>query len=577
MFAARIAELQLAVSPAFPARCDVPLTHAVGTLNDAMDPVCAPGMSANACALERYDTPPPLSSLASGCAPSSPGCLVAKWVSRCTNGTEQCTEREARCVDGTRGLAYIKPAPGSKHWVFYVDASGSPCHGDRCWTNYRFLSVLGSPKSAKALSTLFPESPTPRTISGAGVMIGDPMVSPLAQGYNRVQLDRCTELTSDTVQMIGLTDGVSDAVREVYASESPGTAQMLPAETRRSSVPVHHRGLNVWTALFATLTTAAGRDLNGDGTPDLSSFADADVVWIISGSDGANWVVHGGDLLAERVRQFAPNAQVRLGIDSFFRAGIDNEARYLPDAGPAFNIYQSTYSEDRSCGPLDVYDPYRRAPVTATCDDTNYAPNQTLVPKHSIFSRASMDARGVVIDASCRQYHGADDRPCYDTAHVLVHHLATAHLVISDRNDPAVSGAELMYVGDTTLTWRSGTGAFGRRTLDTARDIERHSTTAQREEGALAFGTTLLMLRNANRQGQPPAAVHVFTGDASRMSLQMTRCNGTTPAGPSVSVFDAIRYFDDRTRIPDPFMVEDPDDAAGTFWLTGGSCTGGPQ
>jgi hypothetical protein len=213
--------------------------------------------------------------------------------------------------------------------------------------------------------------------------------------------------------------------------------------------------------------------------------------------------------------------------------------------------------------------------TNVSCSDANYQPSAIASPILGIFDRPHIDGRGLLLDASCVAHHAANPAPCYDGAHVLVHHVSTPHLIVADRNDPKVKTTELTYAGNGALGWPPGTQAYAKRVLELARDIERYHATAKREEGALPARSVGIFLRNGNRTGNP---VHVFTGLDERMNLAMTPCNAAgTQVGASHTVGEVFRDFGDPAALPDPFLVEDPNDAAGTFWLSGSQCGAGPQ
>lgn len=582
LFAARIVELERTLLPGFPLDCDAVLNQSVGDLSPqgAPTPLCAAGLTANGCADSRLLEPPAIDSLPPGCwSASGPNtnCLRAKWIAPCADGTSSCVVPEARCIDGTRGQAYVQGTPGAKRWVFYMNPGGSPCNGEKCWFNYRYLPTLGSLSSAEALSTLHPDGTSVAAIAGSGITDGS--AANELFDYNRVEMNRCGEFASDRVDQIPVADGVSDAVRMAIGSElSPAAINSLPVATRQSFVPVYHQGRNMWRSLFHMLTIAAERDLDGDGTADVDSLANAEVVWIVAGSDAANWLVHAGDGLADLVHEVAPNAQVRLGIDSFLKPGIDSEGRYSPSAPADFNVYDHPYHATGLCGPLTLRDPFTRATVEdVECSDANFLPGVSASRLLGIFERAHMDGRGLRLDESCVAQHTPNLAPCYDMAHVLVHHLSTPHLLVGDRKDPKVRTNELPYAGDGSLSLPSDQ-AYANRILDLARDIEHYASSDKREEGALALGTVGIVLRNANRMGAPAAAVHVYTGMNERMNLAMTQCNAAgEQVAPRLTIGEMFRHFGDPSTVPDPFLVEDPNDAAGTFWLTGSQCGAGPE
>ncbi|MFN0245763.1 MAG: hypothetical protein ACKV2T_02575 [Kofleriaceae bacterium] len=564
--AARLVELQREQQASFALDCDLPLITNVGR-RSASAPLCQAGVSANQCADALFFDPPAISTLEPGnCA----SCMRGKWLPRCRDGSEACAPAdEARCVDGTRGQIYVRPgAPSSRNWVIYLTPGGSTFAGAAAWVAYRYFPELDQADTAKTLSNLHPDAPTAASVSATGILRDG---APLGD-FHRVMVNRCSELSSDTIERAPVTDGVpAENLAAMAADAPPDLLARLPTETRRSTVDAFHRGRNLWDAMFHQLTTEEGRDVDGDGDADIAqSFADADVVWIIGGSDAAHWVLLGADLMADMIHQVAPQARVRVGLDSFLHGGLDNEGRYVAGTASDFNVYDNPFSETQACGPLTLFDPYTQTDATnVVCSAANYSAGNAPSPFRDQFQRATMELRGFLVDESCAAYHQADVSPCYDGAHVLLHHLSTPHLLIGDRFDPKNRSGSVVYASDGRLAWRGSSTDYGVRVLDLMRDIEAHvqSGRGTREEGALPQGSTSIVLRNGGTQ-----AAHVFTG-SDRIDLRMTSCTGTT-AGSSVSIGDAFARFG---MLADPFMIEDPNDPSGSYWDTGNGCQGSPQ
>ena len=124
------------------------------------------------------------------------------------------------------------------------------------------------------------------------------------------------------------------------------------------------------------LATNAGRDLNHDGVPDVPSLANATVILNAFSSDAAYWGVFAADRLAAEAQSIAgPEVDVRLLIDGFFPAALDNEGRYSAGAPSPFNLLADGYSTTGLCGPLpDNLD----GVANEVCSDARYLPGQPL-------------------------------------------------------------------------------------------------------------------------------------------------------------------------------------------------------
>ncbi|KAB2896030.1 MAG: OmpA family protein, partial [Kofleriaceae bacterium] len=108
---------------------------------------------------------------------------------------------------------------------------------------------------------------------------------------------------------------------------------------------------DTWRAAFRHLTTDAGRDRDGDGTPEMPSLADADLVILSAASDASMWVTFAADRLAAELRAIAgPEVEVRFMIDGLFPPMLDNEARYHADAPEDFDGLE----DDDGCPEVDA-------------------------------------------------------------------------------------------------------------------------------------------------------------------------------------------------------------------------------
>ncbi len=548
LFALRVAELGGATD------CTAALAAPVGKLRRTTGPgLCAAGESPNACRDRLYDTPPDLADLdpACGTTPANPSCLRGAFLPRCADGGDACAEDEAVCVDGTRPLIYARPATTggpSTVWWFHLGGEGGPCEGASCWADYRF----GDNAFKLAMSTLHPEGPASAFNNPGGVMSGD-AARPYA-AVNRVRFERCTDAASDATEVVSAPNGVPPEFAERY----PG----VPVATAESRVPVWYRGLATWSAAFHAMATNAGRDLDGDGTPDMPSLADATTVVISGSSDASMWVVMAGDRLAEELRSIAgPDLDVRIAVDGNFPVMLDNEARYQAGAPEGFNIFAHPYHVTGLCGLPENGD----GVANEACSDAAYKPGGR---GHTSFS-----TRGVFRDVSCEAEHGVGAPQCFDRNHILMHHLETPVLVLADQEDVTISSNPVAYadvpgyvLGDITH--------FRQRVVDQGWDIVDHWGTTAREEGPGEAGGFVIIQPKTRREGQPRGrATHVRFANDDAMAETMTLCaaNGTKIATASYNAMIAA-WLDNN--LPQAFAIEDKRRTlpSGSFWVTGASC-----
>ena len=213
--------------------------------------------------------------------------------------------------------------------------------------------------------------------------------------------------------------------------------------------------IGVWVVLFLlagflianlltdALTTDAGRDLDGDGAPDLPSLADATQVLIAGSSDASIWTSLAVDRFADELRALAVAAvDVRFLSDVYFPPSLDNEARYRPEVPEGFNMLADPYSETGLCELPDNEDGIDNE----ACSDASFQPGAQL--------RLSYGRRGVRLDASCEAFHGDDAPVCYDRNHTLFHHVSVPWLVLADQEDNTVSDEAPVYADDRSYHWQ---------------------------------------------------------------------------------------------------------------------------
>jgi hypothetical protein len=485
-------------------------------------------------------------------------------------------EGEAICADGTRPMVFVEPATSgaSNKWIFYLSGEGGPCHGENCWVSYRYKQpLMGDPGPALSMSTMHPDLPRGASIGGDGIASGS-LADPTSD-YNRVVFNRCSDAASGAIESVPIPDGIPATMECAF----PGLVGAN--ETRRSYAPTYHRGFYVMTAAFNTFDVVGGVDLDGNGSIDVPSLADATHVAIAGSSDAAYWVGVAGDHLADEVEAIAgDDVDVRLLLDGYFIGGLDNEARHTAAPPAGFNIFDAPYTTTGLCGPLDV----DGDGVVEACSDAVYQAGGPLDVDTTYFERASMEVRGTLIDQSCLEFHalvGDGDAPCYDRSHVLMHHIDTPYGVFADQEDQKLYDSEVSYF-EGNVAWgplNPFLAEYRTRILETARDVEDFWST-QREEGAMANEDVLLLLRKARRAGQPiSAAHHVYFGSDVRMNLPMTQCErlggGASMVLDVVTIEDAVDEWITNPAAAQARVFEDAVNAAAapTWWVTSnGAC-----
>ena len=561
LFASRILEMQRERTASFPADCDAVLVDDIGTL--ASGPLCRAGESPNDCQARLYESPPALpGDLDPGCWTSDPprtGCLRGKWLPPCADGGDTCAEPEAICQDGTRPMVYAEAATAgpSDVWIIYQSGEGGPCVGDICWASYRY--GMDDAAFPKAMSSLHPEGPSKAAEIGAGIMSGDPdPANPFARA-NRVHFERCADAASDAVEMVPVGDGVIPELAERYAD--------APIRTRSTPTPLWHHGFKIWSALFHALATKQGRDLDGDGAPDLPSIADATTVVLVGSSDASTWLIHAADALAGVLRDIAGrDVDVRLVIDGYFNPSLDNEGRYHPAAPADFNLLTHPYTITGLCELPDNGD----SSVSRACSEAYYRPGVATSPIRDY--RGALDTRGVVSDETCEATHGAGAWECADRSHLLFQHLQTPVFILADQEDHTVSGVTPPFVEDYRYVYTLSD--YRRRVLDQARDLRTYVRSVGGEEGPGSPNHFSIVLPKRRRDGEPPArATHVRMGSDTRMAEHMTQCDeaGNALASPTLAELIARWMMKPPESV---FVVESAADwgGSGNFWVTGPSC-----
>lgn len=563
LFAARIFELQCEANPEHLGNCTTPLSNDIGFLNDAADPLCIAGESPDACQERLYDTPPDPSTLKQGNC-SGETCMQLKALPKCADGSDTCASPEVICQDGTRPMAYMASGEASNTWVFHMGGEGGPCAGELCWALYRYSEDMwANGEFERAMSAHHPMSLTTAKKLGSGLTNGDPAVNPLGHA-NRVKWKRCSDSASDGIHTTPLFSMSQEVDQQVFLS--PG----LPDEaTRWGTAPVYHHGLKTWQGLFYSLTTDTGRDLNGDGVPDLPSLNTAETVVLAGSSDASLWLTVSADAFRDTLRDIAgSDVDVRLLIDGFYEPMLDNEMRYQADASEAFSVFSDGYETGAACRLPDD------GGGDATCSNNNFTEEVTDFGKWSVYG--AMAERNTTLDASCEALHGADAWQCYDIRRVLSQNVDTPYMVIADQQDFKIAGSSVPFADRGDYGWPS-LEQYRRRVLDQANDIHRNGTTSRREEGAKMDMGQVFILRRS------PSNNHTHFGDNAKMGIgspdtvgqwAMTRC--TRPSDSSGLTLSNLQLIDTwlKGTLPVSLISEDASrwDGASPFWVSGATC-----
>jgi|GEM_PF-1400277 len=560
LFAARILEKQIALDATFPNNCNTALRNDIGQLRPGGPASCSAGESPNTCRQRRYDTPPSLTAdLAPGCwnGAGPVGCMRGSWLPKCADGTDtSCAEPEVVCQDGTRPMFYAEAATTgpSTTWLIQLGGEGGPCVGDTCWLNYHYAHLANDAPFERAMSSIHPDYATNGADQGTGVVAGNAVAANPFAAYNRVRFKRCSDVSSDAVEMVDVPDGVPPEAAAMF----PGA----PVETRSSRVPVWHRGHNVWSSLFATLAAGTGLDFEGDGTADLPPLTSATTILLAGSSDASVWLAMAADQLALELRAIAgANVDVRILIDGYFEPTLDNEGRYHANAPPNFNMFSNPYASTNLCQLPDNGD----GVANEGCSSSPYALGGQY--------RAALDARGSLLDASCEAFHGVDAVQCYDKTHTLTHHVQTPFLTLADQEDATVSRSGPVYRHDRSYAWDTPQ-TYRTRVMDQARDLQSFWTTAAREEGPGLLANRALILAKDRRNNQGWGnATHVRFGDNVKMAEGMTRCTAAGAALNTVSFASMIGAWVANTA-QEYYVAEDAASWDGTspYLVTGDTC-----
>ncbi len=552
LFSARVVEKMAELDATFPLDCAEPLRADIGTLVAGPTPraMCAKNETANACRTRLYDSPPDPTTLRRACTGTN--CLRAIWIPRCADGSESCAEPEAICPDGTRAMALVEPAAvPSNRWLVYTSGDGGPCLGDSCWPMYRYSRTNNDQVFEQTMSSSHPDYGPLGARPGAGITNGG-ATSPFA-AFNRVELKRCADPASNGMEVVVVGDGVPP----LWAANYPGA----PKVTRTSHIPTRHRGLAIHRALLHVLASPAGRDLDGNGTADIASFADATQVAFAGSSDAASYYVMAADALGETARTIAPTVDVRLVVDGKFDPSLDSEGRYSASPPASFSIYTSPYDQTHQCGPLpDNND----GMANESCSDGTWLAGPGVDGRPTWYD--GFAARGSPNDASCAAMHG-DSAACANDFHVIANHLASPVFILADQEDSLLS-AHAALADHYTYRWPTIT-EFRKRVLAQAHDMEQHW--ANREETTPASNLALLLRKQRRNNDPPSAAAHTHLGLDDRMlRWSMTKCQLALPIVTRTTAQMLVAWLDNTST--DPIVIEDASVSSTTFWVTGTSC-----
>ena len=473
--------------------------------------------------------------------------MVGKWLPSCADGSEDCASPEAVCQDGTRPMVYLDPSASDRNdWIIYLGGEGRPCSDVLCWLGYRYAAALDDLSLARAMSTLHPEHTTSATRMGEGAVNANTASGNDLAFYNHVHFKRCTDGSSTAVEVVPLFD---------------------EDETQIGEAPVYHHGFDTFRALFHSLATPEGRDIDEDGTPDMPSLADAERIVLVASSDATRWMTLAVDRYADELRGIAGNdVEIRFVVDAFFDPVLDNEGRYAPDARADFNSFEVPYSEHGYCRLPDNEDGIDNE----ACSDAGLT--QLVRSDGRTSHHGELIARGSVLDESCELHHGVGAPECNSISHTLLHHVGTPWLVLTDQEDPArpklgVIYSDAAYPFGKPEHWRQ-------RVLDSARDFATHWETPARHDGPGAPGDAVLILRKHRREGQPwSKAKHTHLQSDGGLTLSMTRCTAAGDVIASSTIADALAAWA-AGELPFTYVVEDGEtwDGESDYFVTGTRC-----
>jgi hypothetical protein len=236
-------------------------------------------------------------------------------------------------------------------------------------------------------------------------------------------------------------------------------------------------------------------------------------------SDAAKWLIHNGDRVAALFQAVAPEAEVRLVLDSWFPPMLENEGRYSGAGGTsAFD---------------GVYEPFSGTQLLPA--SVNPAATLGYGTDGVALVNAEVDAiaRGVNLDDSCVAAHAADPVAlpyCYDTLHILLNHVASPFFVVADQRDPVVSPNPHLAV-DPTYRW--SIQEYRRRDISQGEDLfALHDVASELATGADATGAAIGTWTPGLYLPRPDSPVHVYLGsDASFFGSAMKECNGAVGLG----------------------------------------------
>ena len=522
------------------------------------DSLCVDSESPNGCARRLYDSAE--TAVGFSDAPDTPRAFVARYLPRCQNGSDECAGQEVRCTDGTRPAVYAQRAHNTDHepvdstvWVVSMGGEGGPCGGEvsvdnasNCWAQYL---GLGGAAQTRSISSKTPGGDPPQSRTNRGGLQQDWVLdsgepNPF-HGTNRVLLERCGTFAGDGEESIHPTnDGTS---------------------TYPGPTTVYHHGFRTAATLFHSLTTDSGRDF-GDGSggtsdgdaddlDDLPNLAGASLILVTGSSDAGRWLVHGADRIAQELGRVAPDAEVRIVIDSIIDPMLENEFRHRYPYDEARDINEN--------GENDIFDHIADNPdeLRAEHADTDHGVYGPGTYQDGGRQRNTTDAYQAGLDASCVETHSDDPWPCYDIGHTLVNHVETPFMIVMDHGDRTVR------VSDWAGTFNSWPDSlYAERINSQGRDMaqwtvehggEDDPTTADRD---LAPGFWM-----ANR------GWHVHMLNTSRLTSKLHLCDDDGAVVGSVSLIEAIDQWM-RGEAEVDAVLGHRREPAGLTWFQAATC-----
>jgi hypothetical protein len=225
------------------------------------------------------------------------------------------------CADGSDPVIYVKAAPvWSPHrdeWIFFVPGGGSVQRVDDA---VRLYFGEGMDDADAAYGEMSSRWAAP-SIGPEGILDPTRALNPFST-FNMVFIHKCSydrfmgrrdTFAAPLVDFHGIDGFVSGSNNEVGIPLDPG-----------STIDLTFRGHDIVDATMETLATTTVTYDDGGLPKTLRSLSDAETVLFIGHSGGARGATMIIDDVAEKIRDYAPDADVRLVADGSFDPGAES-------------------------------------------------------------------------------------------------------------------------------------------------------------------------------------------------------------------------------------------------------------